>query len=190
MIDELVESLESGEYMDCKPFKKRIKQIVTNKDLQRWKITSKLYKSMEMVSINNRSRYNFLGWIYLMHTVVKCSHYCRYIIRLLLNTYRLGRKFCSLCDDFRMDSIEHILFECNNEAIVREQMWNDVLQQCPGNLANELNAMSALCRTKFKLNAFYCPYVAEWQELYISVAKFIYTIYIMYYSSVQNNGVT
>ena len=143
LLDQLIDSIESGSYMEYKLFKKHVKMIVYDKDLQRWKITCQLYKSMGMVNVKDRSHHYVLGWIQFMHTAVLSHRQCRSAIKLLLNVFRLGRKACTLCTTYMPNSIDHILFECPSVDVVRGQKWNQVLQNCPGQLATELGNMSS-----------------------------------------------
>lgn len=185
LVDQLINSIESGNYMEYKLFKRYAKMIVCDKDLQRWKITCKMYKSMALVNVNDRCHQYVLGWIQFMHKAVLSHRKCRSVIKLLLNVYRLGKKPCSLCTTFMPDSIDHILFVCSGVDIVRGQKWNQVLQACPGQLANELGNMSSLCKAKFILNACYCPYVPEWHNLYIALCDFVHDVNFDYYSATQ-----
>ena len=75
----------------------------------------------------------------------------------------------------------HILFECTSGDVMRDLMWTKVVQACPGQLAGELNKMNSMCKTKFVLNALYCDYVVEWQELYIAICEFAFKVYSQYY---------
>ena len=72
------------------------------------------------------------------------------------------------------NSIEHILYQCEGNSIVRCQSWEKVLDLCPGSLGIELNRMSKRDRTRFILNGFNCQYISEWKDTYNALIKFVY----------------
>ena len=182
----LRESVETGTYMDYSEFKKQAKRIVSDLDFRRHKITCTLYKSLAGMESNYKDKQHPVGWIYHMHRAPECSKKCRCIIRLLLNVHRLGKNMCPLCTMFKNDRIEHILFECSSEAIVRTALWNKVLQACPGVLATEINSMDVSSKVKFILNAFKCEYIPEWENVYTEMCNFIYGVYNQYYVQVKH----
>ena len=124
---------------------------------------------------------NAIGWINFLHISPDRARQCRCILNLLLNTYRLGKGLCSLCDNQKSDTIEHILFECRFGSDMRRIKWGDIINSCPESLAIELNRMSATERSKFMLNAFRCNYVHEWHQIYTSVSEFIFQMYDNHY---------
>ena len=140
-------------------------------------ISCKPYKSLSLLQCDNKVRHVPLGWLQYMHWAPSDTRRCRCIMNLLFNTYQLGKKWCTLCHDYKKDSIDHILFVCTNEDIVRIRtgLWFNVLGACQGMLSDEICRMNIDDRTKFLLNAFHCEFVVEWTPLYREVSNFIYT---------------
>ena len=48
-IDMLTEAVESGWYMEYSKWKKHLELVVTDKNLEIWKITCKVYKSLTLM---------------------------------------------------------------------------------------------------------------------------------------------
>ena len=181
LYNQLIDAVENGEYMEYHTFRKFVRHGVCDKDLQKWKVTSKLYKSMEMVDIRNRCCYERLGWIDYMHKDIQYSRKCRMVIKLLLNVFRLGKDICALCTYRSMNSIDHILFECPSVKIQRTQRWPTVISKCPAQLSKEIQNMDHAHKTRFLLNAMNCNYMPEWHHLYSAYCDFIYSVYSIYY---------
>ena len=184
LAEEVIESVETGIYVNYEGWKSYIKRIISETHIKRWKVTSKLYKSLSYLQSEHTDDVRSIGWIYFLHKTPDKARQCRSILNLLMNTYRLGKHICRLCDQER-DTIEHILFECNYGSDIRNHKWNDVINSCPGALATELNRMNPVERSKCLLNAFRCNYVHEWHEIYISVSDFIFQMYNHYYHAIK-----
>ena len=145
--------------------------MIYDNDFQCWKTSSRLYKSMSLITVEYKSVHSTLGWIHFMHDSVLYTRQCRCIIRLLLNVHRLGRSICQLCTQFRSNTVHHILFECNCCDLIRGQLWQNVLHACPDRLKLELIKMDKISCTKFILNAMNCKYVNKWRPIYITLCQ-------------------
>ena len=55
----------------------------------------------------------------------------RTVIRLLFNTFRLGKELCSLCEENLYDTRQHILFQCCALTADRRLLWKDIVTSCP-----------------------------------------------------------
>ena len=67
LLEQLIESITSGQYLEYRLFKTNVQRIIQDKDLQRWKVTSRMYKSMDMFNFGAITRHNVLGWLCFMH---------------------------------------------------------------------------------------------------------------------------
>ena len=180
MLQMLVESVENGVYMSYPQFKMYVKNVVSARDFNKWRINSTLFKSLVHVTLDKPS-HNMLGWITFLDKHPLMYKECKCAINLLLNTYRCGSKMCTLCTVISSDSIEHILFECSSGEVIRNELWRKVLNSCPNAMARELNKMSCISKVSFILNAFNCIYINEWSSLYMDMCNFIFIMYSNYY---------
>ena len=185
MLRLLIESVEIGVYMPYSRFKIYIKNVVSVRDFKIWRINSILFKSLIHVTLA-KSKHNVLGWITFLDKHPNKSKECKCVINLLLNTYRLGSKMCPLCTTISCDSIEHILFECNSGATLRNELWNPVVNSSPYAMIRDINMMSNYSKAAFILNAFNCIYVDDWKMLYMNMCNFIFTMYSDYYTKLMS----
>ena len=98
-----------------------VKRRVQEYDTKRLKVSSKLYKSLGMITIG--TKLTMIGWWQYGRLAPWDINRCRTVIRLLLNTYRLGKVNCQLCNNYKLCDITHILFECESLEQNRNRLW-------------------------------------------------------------------
>ena len=138
LLQEIMDSVESGNYCSMTEWKRKVKQLVKCADNKNIKVSCKLYKSLVHLRIPDNMM--MLGWWIFGYACPKATHYIRIVCKLLLNTPRLGEGRCTLCESGVSNNISHILFECQCEAVkeVREQRWIDVYENGPAQMIVEL----------------------------------------------------
>ena len=172
LLEFVLECITCADYLNVKQWKRMVYDVVLRNDKKRLNVSSMMYKSLGRIK-NNVTTHTMIGWWKHAKYVPTHVRYCRIVINLLLNTYRLGRENCKLCLTSQRNSIEHILFVCPKLQETREVQLQKVRDCNPKCLVNEINDMCIPERTRFILNAFYCNYVTEWMELYKNVLNFI-----------------
>ncbi len=182
LFDILTESIETGEFMPYKGFRKHIISIVTNTDIKRWKITCSLYKSLSLLNYGNINQYFPNGWLVFAHKKPFATAKVRCIMNILLNTYRLGEHLCTLCQGHYYNTAQHIILECEGVCVKKDILWERIIEQCPKRLAIELSNMSPNVKTKFLLNAMNCVYTDEWYNIYLPMCNYIHTVYMNHYN--------
>ena len=121
-----------------------------------------------------------LGWWYFVKHNPWYNKRCRMIVGLLLNTYRIGYKKCALCLNGQQNDITHVLFQCESLLHIRTELWAKVIEDAPGQLGRELEAMSIYSRSKILLNALNCDFIEEWSKVYKSIMFFVCTLFQEY----------
>ncbi len=172
LLELVMACITSADYLNVKQWKRMIYDIVLRNDQKRLNVSSMMYKSLCRVTNNNKT-HTMIGWWKHAKFVPTDAVYCRIIMKLLLDTYRLGREHCKLCINGQKNSIEHILFVCPKVDEIRTIQWKKVNECNPDCLIREINNMCIPERTRFILNAFNCNYVTEWMDLYRNVLYFI-----------------
>lgn len=178
----LVDSVQQGEYIGKMTFKKMVKATITDHDRKMLTANSLMYRSLEHLDLNN---WRMVGW---WSYGKECPWYikrCRLVVRLLLNSYRLGNQICALCINGQQNNILHILFQCEALADDRIDLWQAVCDSAPKQLAHELRNMTVTKQCEYLLNALKCDYVKEWSKLYKAMMFYVCTLY-MEYDSMNN----
>ena len=186
LLETVLDAIMNGDYMSITMWKKMVKERVLSQDIKSVKVTSKLYKSLELVNNDIWNSRTMLAWWFY----AKCCPWdvkkCRVIVRLLLNCYRLGKQRCILCMDGNKNDVRHILFQCTSLMVKRSLLWANVISECPKQLGIEIENMDAEYRCKFILCALNCEFVAEWLQVYKSLMNFVYIMYSSYHTQVAD----
>ena len=179
LLETLLESVLSGSYMSMNQWKKMIRCIVIDrykKDLRR---SFYLYDALSQTSSYTLSNKVIAWWIYANWAPWQNKN-CSMVIRLLLNTYRLGTSMCKMCNH-NNDRLSHIIFACVELEDLRKVCWDQVIKACPPGLMQEMEQMSDDARTIFILNSLNCEYVRDWHNIYDALLGFICTMFYRYY---------
>ena len=84
---------------------------------------------------------------------------------------------CIKCSPDVINSIEHVMFQCQSTKELRELYWNDIIQVCPSQLLKEIVKLTLKERSKFIFNGFNSSYISEWNDLYNATAMFLNYIF-------------
>ena len=57
-------------------------------------------------------------------------------------------------------------------------MWQKVTDVAPRGMLDSLGTMNPREKTIFLCGGFRCPYVRDWQPLYLAVARYISALYV------------
>ena len=186
IFDIVYDSLLSGNYMSVGQFKKMVTGICCSKDIQSWKITCQLYTSIRMYNTQHMTCKQRLSWWNIAYEFPECTYKCRMIIRLLLNVFRLGKEMCHLCCQYKRNSVNHIIFECDFVKDIRTEYWDIVRESCPRPLYEDMLNMTSDKRCAFILSGFNGPFICEWYELYQNMMDFVYKVYMTYHNGVKD----
>ena len=178
LLESVITAVENANYMSLNSWKQLVKNMLNKLDLQRYRITCKLYKSLSMVNVNMEYHSILPWWLHCFYD--PCfSRQNRTIARLLLNVKRNGNSLCALCMCQR-NSACHVLFLCPKLDELRSSLWNVAREKCPKPFVTSLQNMPPEERCAFILNGFNINYVNEWKDVYDCMSNFIHKIYIQY----------
>ena len=176
LLNDVIQAITNGHYIPLAEWKRKIKDIVSNRHMRCYKIECKLYISLDLYNPNDRIS---IWWKYGTRNP-KDLKKCMLILKLLLNCYRLGKKRCNYCNDHNNSNLPHILFECHSVHTLRDHLWRRIGLNNQ-NVFEAMNNMDTYSRCKFLLNGFNSDYVSEWDTLYSDVISFIAHVYQQYY---------
>ena len=186
VLEMLIGAVMDGHYESQNELKRKVKGIILAKDIKNLKISCHLYKAMSLYETDSLQTHTMLAWWCYAMKIPWDIKKCRLIVKLILNSYRLGRQNCSFCVDGRQNSIAHILFECSHTEDTRVRLWGEFCKICPNQLKCELERMSAETRCKFLLNALNSKFVTEWIEVYSHALQYIYCVYMDYHKGLSD----
>ena len=161
LLNVIVDAVQYGKYVMPNEWKRLVKDTVLSNDLKRLKVTSQLFKSLEMLNIQPMQNHTMLTWWTFAKVAPWEINKCRMMARILINTYRMGKEPCSYCSDGSSNSTTHVLFMCEEVKLTREKLWKKLLEACPEQMQMEMGHMPAQARAKFVLNALNGKFITE-----------------------------
>ena len=183
------DALETGNYMSKAAWKALVTSTVNKFDLKHWKITCRMYKSLNV--LDTASVHMSAWWAHAFNDP-KFARKNRTAVRLLLNVNMYCQRICPCCDMFILNNVDHVLFECTCNSEVRNVMWDIVRKSIPAPLFMAMVEMSNGERAKFILNGCNTNYLLDWKGVFDSLSNFIYSTYGKYDSMIKvdnNNAV-
>ena len=136
-------------YISSKAWKSIVTKTVIDYDIKRWKISLPIYKSLNNLYCEI-TRHQMLSWWSFALDCPSYLHKVNLIVKLLFNVHGLkscpsmfksiesGEKRCSKCNEFQTESPCHVLFECKNSLILRDNIWRKVKEECVRNLVQNM----------------------------------------------------
>ncbi len=173
LMETVLLSIETGQYMSKRHWKKLITSTIMDFDKKRQKITCTLYKSLNRLHRDN----SMSSWWKVVHNDPELFRKCNVIIRLLVFPGKSEGTICNKCNSLQQNYYEHIMFQCMHSKTERIIMWNKFTQSCPPKLAQDIESMNISEKTNFLLNCMNNTYVKEWHNIYKLLAEFLYWIW-------------
>ena len=148
------------------------------------KIVCLVYKTLHYVA-NRCSNLQLLSWWNYAQCKPADTYKCRYVVKLLLNCSKLkcnAIKYdtevtdvrCNFCDN--EETLSHILFQCHYNQMCRASYWERVDRQCPQQLKEHLQNISAEDKCSFTITCLCNGYTPKWINMFYAILNFIYYI--------------
>ncbi len=173
LINIVLMSIETGQYMPKKQWKKLVTYTITRYDEMRQQITCKLYKSLHRLHWDR----GISSWWKVVHNDPGVHKKCSVIVRLLVSPGKSEETVCNKCNSYQQRDYEHILFECTYLEHERSKLWINFIESCPRNMACDINLLNNTDKTNFLLNCMNNTYEREWHDIYKSLIDFVYWIW-------------
>ncbi len=177
LYESVKEAIECGRYMSKSLWKTIVKESLVKLEKKRWLVCCKLYKSLNIISVEN---YRMCTWwihAYYDHSFARQN---RVIVRLLLNVYMYLEQVCPCCDSMVVNDVVHILFVCPCNSEVKKLLWDKVEECVPVEMSASMNSMKFEDKTRFFLNAFCSSYIHEWKVMYDALSNYVCDVYNSY----------
>ena len=186
IMDLVTDSIMLGRYTSYECFKKYVRSIVHDRDLRKTQIQSKMYVTLQNITVFKESSYRCNGWFMFAmreHSYIK---HCLLINKMLLNVYHMGRNVCKVCHLYESDSYAHALFICPALNGYRDIQYGLLRNNLNMNLFGDLWKMTVSTRCDFMLNMLNGPYIEEFHSNYKTIIIFIRNMYTQYYNKAKN----
>lgn len=187
LLEDVMHAVLSGCYISMNKWKGHVVKVVNRRDFRSWQIWSTMYSSLHLYPYDELESFKMSQWWMYNVRNPEDGRRCRLMAKCILNSYRLGRVRCEMCNCHFRNSITHILFECEDLISIRNEYWNRIyLYGGVPNLFTEMDNMSYDTRCKFIFGAFRSDYIYEWNSFYRYVLKFVEMVYMSYYKSIKD----
>ncbi len=151
-------------------------------------ISCLLYKNIALFcdSVNDLRMWTW--WIVGLKNPTKVNA-IRIMCRLMIgesslneHAYRFNdkkSKTCNHCSTRAVQSVSHLLFDCNNVelALERKKWTSNFMDTLPPMLLKEINSMSSSGKTVFILSGLKSQYLCQWNDIYVVLCDFVYNMY-------------
>ena len=177
----------TGRPMKIEMWKKLVHEAICNKDIERWKISSRFFKSLNVLNKEIISMQILPWWTHALYNP-RAIWKVKVIVRLLLDVNKVNRctfKYnnesntarCRKCNSQDAESVQHVLFDCQSTRALRESLWTKVRNVALPNLISSIEIMPSDQKLSFVLNAFRCKYIIEWSKTYEVLLDYIVYVY-------------
>ena len=184
----LTETIENcvrdGDWKQVTSLKSKVRKTISEYEARAWRSTCVLYRRLALYCDVIKERKIIIWWEF----VRRCSGTFKRVstvVALLCGTQPrgYGANFghyarCQICTSYEMETILHVLFDCETLSEMRERVYGPLLNSMPIRMRQEYEAMDKSARLKFLLSGFLVDkYVPEWQDLYMKTSTFVYEVY-------------
>jgi hypothetical protein len=185
LIDVLDEALTTGKVLPLHKFKSLIQNISSELETDSFQITCHVYKSLKLFK-ECISTIEMWSWWIFASKFPQHGNKVRLMCRLLMDRHCLKEVTCYYdkstakclhCTENAVESVCHMLFKCSAFNMLRNTLWEKVLEQAPQAMQEELGSMNDHEKTVFIFSGLNCKFTVEWEELYVSLINFCYKIY-------------
>ena len=180
--------LDSGNLPTRTAWRNQVVKLVTRRYFQIWKMKTMMYRTLDYVlcavgDVHHRPNV----WWMVCRMNPRVTKQCKLVVRLMCGDHSLnaGRgRFtanttrCCICDSYQVETLEHTLFVCDALNQVRSDRWEETMSVLPAGMKETVMGMTTSQRTNFVVTGCHGTYTREWQDIYETLAKFIYTMYI------------
>ena len=188
LIGILSDVMNTGYVMPIQEFKRLVHNLVINNELKRYKISCHLYSSLKLFKNCIPNIKMWPWWLFCLKNP-KATRNVRTLLRIMCGRSELRSdkiKFgaisnvCYKCDLNVMDSITHVVFECPESEIMRQNLMREVAEVAPPLLNNHFQMMPNYNKTLFLLSGLNDAYVCEWDLMYHAMLNLVIVMYNQY----------
>ncbi len=168
-------------------WKIEVKELVNETEERLWSVSCHMFSSLDKLYLCMPKLSVHSWWKFVQNNPLYMSR-CKTVFMLLLDVNKLNacrskytenvNNLCSLCD-CDIESVEHMLFDCNALSNIRLELWYEISNSCPSDiLKDQIESMTSYNRSNFLLGGLANSYIREWDSSYCKIATFIHRMYM------------
>ena len=178
----LIDWLNRGMIGSKEGIKQTIKNVVWQREKQRWKATTLLYQSLSLYNETVEDMRFHVWWCYadkFPHLLSRIA--C--VVSVLMGQQPKGVQCnlkstrCLLCGSREKEDAMHVLFYCASLTETRVRSMHCLYSKMPPALVREFEDSSKFEVLKLIVTCLKGSYVNEWDPVYGEMSKFVYDMY-------------
>ena len=186
----IMDSLNTGNFIGKKEWKGKIRDLVTEKEKVKWKSTCVLYGQMEIYQQVMCGNNPWCWWVFAKRHVAltrKCCQLLQLLIGSSIHEMDISREMCSGCGQKVISKGAHIVYECDCLVEVRQDAYSLLQQVLPPALLQSLGQMSVCERFMYITCGLNNTMILEWEHVFKAILGFISSMYNNYVDVLDSN---
>ena len=180
------DAIETGNVMPMTSWKKSVLRQLRDYENKVWGVSSPLYPSIQLMC-DYLTEHTLLSWWQYAHIEPSQVRKCMIIVKLLFGQSKLNSclfrykdnsvasPLCNLCDMYKEETIDHLLFRCKKYEALRCKLFSEVMYCCPStSLCTYLESKSHKVISRFILTGLHNTFTFEWLDFFSAICNFIY----------------
>ena len=166
------------------PWKIKIKKLVWDTEVYRWKATCSMYHqlsnysiSMEAISMNIWWRFAQNNPRYVKKVSAVVALLCGTQPKQLQRNLESHKSKCLLCNSICKDDLHHVIVDCPKMIQNIETFWRDIYDKMPLAMSRDIKNMNRQKSIDFLISGLGGKYVKEWDPIYANIVTHIWNIY-------------
>ena len=184
MSDLLKKCLERGNWKMVNGLKSTVKKRIQEHEERIWKVSSMLYRSLSFYNRMVNYKEVCIWWKFVSKSSGSFkSASC--VVSLLCGTQPNGygvnfgqSQRCQLCESFDIETIQHVVFECDGLEAIRGPNMMRLWDAMPNAMRLSYHDLTNTEKLVFLISGLGCDrYEHQWRDIYASISKLILELY-------------
>ena len=177
----IMNDTEAANYMH---WKSKIKRIVWQFEIYRWKASCTLYPELRLHSEYVHSIKMNMWWKFSQNNPrysVKASAVvallCGAQPKQLQRNLNSCKSECGLCKSKEKDDFNHVFINCPNTVDARNTFWSQIYDPMPQTMRTDLQELGKKKAIEILLSGLGQSYIREWDTIYVNIVNQTWEIY-------------
>ena len=164
----------------CKSWKSVVKSTVMERERAEIVATMIMYKNLCVFKKLDIVQSGFIWWY-----VARINTQLLYKVKVMFKMLVTNNEKCGyICGCDAKQDICHILFNCTRNDMVRDELYNKMVDEMPEALKMDFEGMSNEAKVTLLYNC-YGSFIREWMTLYKTTVNFMYSLCKLWYQSLE-----
>ena len=184
MTDLLQHCRERGHWQMVDGLKSTVKRRIQEHEESMWKVSAMLYRDLSVYIKCVKYKEICVWWKFVSKSsgsfkAASC------VVSLLCGTQPKGyginfgrNQRCKLCGSYEIETVQHVVFECDGLAIIRGPNMMRLSEAMPNAMIDSYGRLDNNEKLDFLLSGLgYDKYEDQWRDIYASISKLIMELY-------------